>query len=137
MTEFTRVSASDDGAALVDQPMVAVGLQQGNRHAFSDSHIDGAGKAAFDSCPLNPANVTDAVMNGNKVDAEDWLANLKGKMPDVMNVLDLTYGSEAPVWFQRWKLFFLACAELFAYDEGTEWIVSHQRLKPSGKGFTS
>jgi cyclopropane-fatty-acyl-phospholipid synthase len=41
-----------------------------------------------------------------------------------------TYPNENPkVWFERWKIFFLACAEMFALRGGSEWLVSHYLFK--------
>jgi cyclopropane-fatty-acyl-phospholipid synthase len=43
-----------------------------------------------------------------------------------MPILARTYGEEnAERWFQRWRIFFMACAELFGFDNGREWYVSH------------
>ncbi len=40
-----------------------------------------------------------------------------------------TYGrGEAVAWFNRWRVFNLACAELFAFAGGDEWLVTHLRL---------
>ena len=47
-----------------------------------------------------------------------------------MPVLRATYGDEASRWFHRWRLFFLACEELFGYRRGSEWIVGHYRFAP-------
>jgi cyclopropane-fatty-acyl-phospholipid synthase len=67
--------------------------------------------------------------------SEDWVRNLEQRRAEVMPVLAKAYGSEAaPVWFQRWRIFFLACAELFAYDNGEEWLVCHQRLRLRAAG---
>jgi cyclopropane-fatty-acyl-phospholipid synthase len=61
--------------------------------------------------------------------AEAWLASLEERREEVLAVLgaDVT-PSEAKRRFQRWRLFFLACAELFGWDAGREWWVAHARL---------
>jgi cyclopropane-fatty-acyl-phospholipid synthase len=62
--------------------------------------------------------------------SEDWLANLERNRAAVLELFRSCYGLEqASLWYQRWRLFFLACAELFAYRDGTEWIVSHHLLE--------
>ena len=45
---------------------------------------------------------------------------------DLWPVLQDTYGQDfARLWYMRWRLFFLAVAELFGYRNGSEWYVSH------------
>lgn len=63
--------------------------------------------------------------------AEHWLDNLEAHRAAVLTVFAATYGAAfAERWFQRWRLFFLACAEMFAYADGREWFVSHNLLRP-------
>ena len=55
-----------------------------------------------------------------------WLANLDAHRPEVLQVLTTAYGArDARLWLQRWRMFFLACAALFGYEQGEEWGVSH------------
>ncbi len=62
--------------------------------------------------------------------AEAWYANLMTKRDQVLAILDGAYGADAARRFQRWRVFFLACAELFGYRNGREWIVAHYRFAP-------
>jgi cyclopropane-fatty-acyl-phospholipid synthase len=58
--------------------------------------------------------------------AEDWLANMDGHRDEILAIFANVYGAEsAAKWLVRWRLFFLACAELFGFDRGRQWIVSH------------
>ena len=55
-----------------------------------------------------------------------WLANQDANEPAVRTILEKAYGKEqAAIWAQRWRMFWMACAELFAYNGGNEWMVSH------------
>ncbi|KAI9841930.1 MAG: hypothetical protein M1837_000316 [Sclerophora amabilis] len=57
---------------------------------------------------------------------EDWLAKMIANKSEMMPHLEETYGKEnAATWFNRWQIFYLACAELFAYEGGNTWGVSH------------
>lgn len=58
--------------------------------------------------------------------AEAWLQNLDKNRSQVWPVLEQTYGRDfAKMWYMRWRMFFLAVSELFGYNNGTEWFVSH------------
>jgi len=57
---------------------------------------------------------------------EAWLSNMDSRREAVWPLLEETYGAgNAALWWTRWRLFFLSCAELFAYDRGQQWWVSH------------
>jgi len=62
--------------------------------------------------------------------AEAWAGNLARRRGEVLGTLAGTYGpSEARRWYGRWRIFFLACAEMFGLRDGNEWLVGHYRLK--------
>lgn len=56
---------------------------------------------------------------------EAWLVRMDEKKEKLMPLFEKTYGKEATQWWNRWRVFYMACAELFAYDGGKEWGVSH------------
>ena len=62
--------------------------------------------------------------------AEAWLANMDQNRDRIVPIMQDVYGHEnAGRWFQRWRIFFMACAELWGFREGREWLVSHYLLR--------
>jgi cyclopropane-fatty-acyl-phospholipid synthase len=62
--------------------------------------------------------------------ANHWLANMDARRDRIMPVLERTYGKkDAALWFQRWRIFFMACAELWGFRNGQEWWVAHYLFK--------
>lgn len=60
---------------------------------------------------------------------EAWLAEMDRHEGEIMALFGDTYPQpDVRAWWHRWRLFNLACAELFAYDDGAEWHVSHHRF---------
>ncbi len=60
-----------------------------------------------------------------------WLDRLDTEKDQLLEILQANYGSrEAKRWFQRWRLFVIACAELFGYQKGQQWMVGHFLLEP-------
>lgn len=58
--------------------------------------------------------------------AEAWLTNMDERRGEILPIIENVYGSDqAKRWFQRWRIFFMACAELWGFRNGTEWFVSH------------
>jgi len=61
--------------------------------------------------------------------AEAWLQNLDTHREEILPIMRSVYGVDmAEVWLQRWRIFFMACAELWGFDQGREWLISHYRL---------
>ena len=61
---------------------------------------------------------------------EAWLQNLDRHHDQLLETLGPST-SETPtqVELQRWRMFFMACAELFRYHNGNEWFVGHYRFR--------
>lgn len=58
--------------------------------------------------------------------SEAWLNNMDKHRNEIMPILRSTYGNEQALkWWVYWRLFYMACAELFNYNHGNEWMVCH------------
>ena len=64
--------------------------------------------------------------------ANAWLSNMDANREHIQPILESAYGPDARLWWVRWRIFFMACAELFGYLRGQEWWVSHYLFEPSG-----
>jgi cyclopropane-fatty-acyl-phospholipid synthase len=65
--------------------------------------------------------------------SEAWLANMDGHKDEILGLFARTYGQDqAPKWWAYWRVFFMACAELWAFDSGEEWLVSHYLFGKQG-----
>ena len=63
--------------------------------------------------------------------ANAWLANMDANRAAIQPLLAQTYGREQMnLWWTRWRIFFMSCAELFGYNHGQEWWVSHYLFEP-------
>jgi len=63
--------------------------------------------------------------------AEAWLRNLDANSHLIAPLFSTERNSAAgasDATLQRWRIFFMACAELFGYRQGREWWVSHYRF---------
>lgn len=55
-----------------------------------------------------------------------WLQRMDDNKTKLRPLFESTYGADfASIWWQRWRIFFMACAELFAFRHGQEWLVGH------------
>jgi cyclopropane-fatty-acyl-phospholipid synthase len=63
-----------------------------------------------------------------------WLANMGAHRSEIETLFADTYGTQAKRFWHYWRTFFMACEELWAYDQGREWMVSHYRFRPVRPG---
>ena len=58
--------------------------------------------------------------------SEAWLCNMDKHKDEIMPLFENTYGKDkAKAWWVYWRVFFMACAELWGFKKGEEWFVSH------------
>jgi cyclopropane-fatty-acyl-phospholipid synthase len=59
-----------------------------------------------------------------------WLDLFDSRSEEMLDLFRSVYGSsDARRWINRWRMFFMACEELFAYGGGEEWFVGHYLLE--------
>jgi cyclopropane-fatty-acyl-phospholipid synthase len=58
--------------------------------------------------------------------ANAWLERMDQHESELLPLFSNVYGeANTKKWWSRWRLFFMACAELFGYENGQQWWVSH------------
>lgn len=68
------------------------------------------------------------VINGQHYQrtCEAWLARMDQQADEIKPILAQIYGAhDTTRWWAYWRIFFLACAELFGHHQGEEWQVYH------------
>ncbi len=64
--------------------------------------------------------------------SEGWLANMDRAKTPILEIFSRVYGpDQAHRRWHQWRVFFMACAELWGYRNGEEWIVSHYLFEKS------
>ncbi len=61
--------------------------------------------------------------------AESWLDNMDQNKDKISDIFKLTYGRNHTKWRVYWRIFFMACSELWKTSNGNEWQVSHYLFK--------
>jgi cyclopropane-fatty-acyl-phospholipid synthase len=61
--------------------------------------------------------------------ANAWLENMDRNAEQLKPLFEQVYMQDADAWWQRWRIFFMACAELFGFEQGQEWVVGHFLFK--------
>jgi cyclopropane-fatty-acyl-phospholipid synthase len=61
--------------------------------------------------------------------ALDWLGRFDAQHDEIEAILRKAHGSDTALWMRRWRRFFLVTSGLFGYADGSEWGVSHYRMK--------
>ena len=66
--------------------------------------------------------------------SEAWLENMDRHKSEIKTIFSQTYGSDQTTkWWAYWRIFFMACSELWKTNNGDEWIVSHYLFEKGNK----
>ena len=65
---------------------------------------------------------------------DEWLRRLDANVTEIREIFEPVYGADADLWVQRWRMFFMSCAELFGFSDGREWGVVHHLFRPRTSG---
>ena len=62
--------------------------------------------------------------------AEAWLQNMDKNKKKIREIFENHYGAkDATKWIEYWRIFFMSCSELWKYNDGKEWLVSHYLME--------
>eukprot|EP00252_Welwitschia_mirabilis_P027044 TRINITY_DN9122_c0_g1_i1.p1 TRINITY_DN9122_c0_g1~~TRINITY_DN9122_c0_g1_i1.p1 ORF type:complete len:363 (+),score=54.92 TRINITY_DN9122_c0_g1_i1:167-1255(+) len=58
--------------------------------------------------------------------SEEWLKRMDKNLSSILPIFNDTYGeNECKKWLGYWRTFFISVAELFSYNDGEEWMITH------------
>ncbi|MDD0851496.1 cyclopropane-fatty-acyl-phospholipid synthase [Halobacteriovorax sp. GB3] len=58
--------------------------------------------------------------------ARAWLNKMDENKEEIYQIFNEHYGKkEATKWFNYWRVFFMSCEELWAFNRGREWLIGH------------
>lgn len=62
--------------------------------------------------------------------SEAWLSNMDDHEKEILALFKAHYGADSyRRWHMYWRVFFMACSEVFGFASGQEWGVSHYRFR--------
>ncbi len=62
--------------------------------------------------------------------SEGWLKNMNAHKKEILSIFERTYGKDQALKrFVYWRIFYMACAELWGFNKGNEWMVCHYLFK--------
>lgn len=117
---FTHVFCHREHAYLFDARSEADWIE---RNFFSGGVMPSAHLLAYRCAPLVPEAFWPVPGHHYEKTANAWLARLDARADQALELL----GSRRAL--VQWRLFFLACAELFGYRGGSEWMVAHHLFR--------
>ena len=54
-----------------------------------------------------------------------WLENMDNNKHKILEIFKTVYDKDHKLWYQYWRIFFIAVAELFGYQKGNQWVINH------------
>jgi cyclopropane-fatty-acyl-phospholipid synthase len=70
--------------------------------------------------------------------SDAWLKRQDAARDSILPIMNNVYGpKQAAVWFQRWRMFFMSCSEMFGYNHGNEWWVAHYLFEKQANALSS
>ena len=58
-----------------------------------------------------------------------WLDNMDKHRSEIIDLFKMVYGQDHKLWYQYWRIFFIAVAGLFGYGDGDQWLINHYLLE--------